>query len=85
MKAAKMGSSVLTLELATPPCKRVGPAPGFELTRRSRTLWTQESTSALLNSSAKGRSGQHGPSYNHILIFHRRSSWIQQLKNVRRR
>jgi hypothetical protein len=39
----------------------------------------------MLNSSVEGRSGQLGPAYNHILVFHRRSDWIRQLKNVHRR
>jgi hypothetical protein len=85
MKAAKTGSRILTLVLATPPCKGAGPALGFRLTPRSRTLWTQESTSTMLNYLGKVRSGQVGPGYNHILIFRYRSGWIRWLKNVRRR
>jgi hypothetical protein len=85
VKAAEMRSSILTLALATPSGKGAGPVLGFELTPRSKTLWTRESISVVLNTSEKGRSGQLGPEYSHILIFRHQSDWFRQLKNIHRR
>jgi hypothetical protein len=66
--------------LATPYSKGAGLAPGFGLAPRSWNLWIRVLISAMLNSLKKGRSGKLGPGYNHILVMHSWSGWIQQLK-----
>jgi hypothetical protein len=59
---------VLTQALVTPLCKGTGLSLGFGFTPRSRTLWIWASTSVVLNSLEKGRSGQLSPGYIHILV-----------------
>jgi hypothetical protein len=58
---------------------------GTYKTPRPKTLGPRESTSAMLKSLEKGRSGYLSPMYSHIWIYRHNSNWIRWLKNVRRR
>jgi hypothetical protein len=80
-----MGPNVLTLTLAIPLHKGTRLALGVRLTPRSKILWIWASTSAALNSSEEGWSGQLGPRYVHILVLRLWSGRIRRLKNIHRR